>query len=407
MTVAQRIRPRRAGNLSEAAAPPARPRLFLLDPVCVLPFGHNVPSLNYYRTYLAGRFDVVGPFVCRHLPDTVRDAAAFVRHFGFYYHDFIRIDAARDAAAAGALAEQARRDVAALFAAHDLGAGDRVLVPSADYHLVRALLDVLRRRPAAQRPRVFLRFIGVMEGASRDVADPFDDLLDRMRCAIADGLPISLAAETPAYADLLSVRIGRPVALVPYPLIGEQLPLPPPRPLRIYSAGSGRFDKGFMDLLAIARSVACSPLAGQVEFAVQLLPDAELRNVQSYASQLYACPGVTLLPAILTGAEIVAQYRQSHAVIMPYDADIYRLRGSAILMEALAYGRHVFTGDGTAFAAQVRYYGNGAVCRTTEEYVAAIAQLAAAPVQELAVRLGQARARFSIDTDAAYRNWIT
>ncbi len=397
---------------AEPHAATTKPRLFLLDPVCVLPFGHNVPSLNYYHRYLSARFNVVGPFVCRHLPDGVEDTARFERHFEFYYRDFIRIAARETPLPQGhghsddPLLQSARRDVAALLRDHAIGAEDRLFVPSADYYLVRALIDELLLRAPASRPRLYLRFIGVMEGASRGVAQPFEELLSGLRGAIAGGLPISLAAETPAYADLLSVRIGRPVAMVPYPLIGAQMPLPADPVLRIYSAGSARFDKGYLDLLSIARAVALSPLGPRVAFAIQLLPDAELQNVQAYTSQLYACPGVTLLPAILTGADILDQYRRCHAVIMPYDTDIYRLRGSAILMEAIAYGRSILTGDGTAFAAQVRYYGNGAVCGAQADYLTAIERLLAASRAEMELRLAQARSRFAIDTDAAYLNWI-
>ncbi len=421
MSIALRTRTRRgritgaddAAVADDVSFPAAvRPRLFLLDPVCVLPFGHNVPSLNYYRRYLSARFDVVSPFVCRHLPEQVEDAAEFRRHFEFYYRDFIRIAAPETPLPEGPghssdrLLQCARRDVATLLAEHGVGGEDRVFVPSADYYLVRALIDELLLRAPVNRPRLFLRFIGVMEGASRSVAAPFEELLSGLRGAIAGGLPISLAAETPSYADLLSVRTGRPVATVPYPLIGEQMKLPADPVLRIYSAGSARFDKGYLDLLDIARAVACAPFAERVAFTIQMLPDADLRSVQTYTSQLYACPGVTLLPAILTGAEIQHEYRRSHAVIMPYDAGIYRMRGSAILMEAIAYGRSVLTGDGTAFAPQVRHYGNGAVCRSPAEYLAAIEALLAMPAAEAELRLAQARARFAIDTDAAYQNWI-
>lgn len=424
MNVALRTRARRGrfgpatpGQASVAddaafATPVGKPRLFLLDPVCVLPFGHNVPSLNYYRHYLSARFNVVGPFVCRHLPEQVQGTWDFQRHFEFYYHDFMRIAAPETPLPEGLghsadrLLQSARRDVAALLAHHGVDTNDRIFVPSADYYLVRALIDELLLRAPEQRPHLYLRFIGVMEGASRSVPQPFEELLSGLRGAIAGGLPISLAAETPSYADLLSVRTGRPVATVPYPLIGEQVPLPAGPTLRIYSAGSARFDKGYLDLLTIAKAVALSPLGPRVSFAIQILPDAELQAVQTYTSQLYACPGVTLLPAILTADEVLEQYRRCHAVIMPYDVEVYRMRGSAILMEAIAYGRSVLTGGGTAFAPQVQYYGNGAVCHDTGAYLAAIEGLLAAAPAETELRLAQARSRFAIDTDAAYQSWI-
>ncbi len=73
---------------------------------------------------------------------------------------------------------------------------------------------------------------------------------------------------------------------------------------------------------------------------------------------------------------MVKQFSRSCAVLLPYARDIYALRGSAAMMEAVCWGRPIITLSGTAFAEQVSWYRLGVVVNSPSDMAAEVLRLA-------------------------------
>jgi glycosyltransferase involved in cell wall biosynthesis len=393
-------------------------RLFVCDPACVQPFGHNVVALKYFRDFFMEDFSEVRSLCCRLLPDEFVRRYGFVGFYDFYYQPYFpAVDADlgplatgpdfKDLAFPDRVEMAATADAERLLQDFSIGPDDSILFPHLDFYGVVGLMNALAARRAEMWPQVFLRFIGVMENATATYREPLLELCSRIAAALDAGLRISVSAETPRYADRISELLGRPVSVTGYPEMAEQLPLPAEGPFVFYSPGSARHDKGFGALRELYAAIRRRDEAASVRLITQMLPDHEQAQNLPITSQLYATPGVELLPSQITEAQMISTYRRSHAVLLPYDAETYRLRGSAVLMEAAFYGRPAVALEGTAFADQIRYYGLGVVAPDIAGMAEAALSLAATPRDRLEHRARQARHRYVTDNAASFRQWLS
>ncbi len=390
-------------------------RMFICDPVCVLPFGHNAPAMSYFRSFFRPDFERIECCVGRPF-----DAVAAAEHdfrpcFSYLYEEVMPLEAsgyteppqAAGAWPSDAASSTAKADYLDVIARDQLGPDDLFFLPSADFHSVHGLIAAIRTIAPRQSPRILLRLIGVMENAGHVVVEPLQHLCAAIESARRDGYSILVAAETPAYAShLAGVMNDVAVAMLPYPLLGDMLPPPSSDRFVVASAGSARFDKGYLDLAPIIRDVRRRCDGIDIQFRIQSLTDRHVIHQQSYTNQLYALPGVELLPAILSASEMRSLYEGCHAVLLPYDHGVYRLRGSAVLMEAIAYGRYAIGRADLGFSSQIQYYQNGAVCDTLEQFASAIIEVARRPAALLRRQLALARDRYRADTAGAYRAWM-
>jgi hypothetical protein len=67
-----------------------------------------------------------------------------------------------------------------------------------------------------------------------------------------------------------------------------------------------------------------------------------------------------------------ALYQSSHFLIMPYDSEIYRFRGSAVFMEGIAKGRPFAISAGTGFHPLVTELESAYNCTHDADFCAAI-----------------------------------
>jgi glycosyltransferase involved in cell wall biosynthesis len=389
--------------------------MFICDPVCVLPFGHNAPAMTYFRAFFEPAFDRIECCVGQGYRPKAASEQGFRPCFRYLYGDVMPLEtdtpepALDDLGGAwpnDAASRAATADYAALMTDAAMGPADLLFLPSADFHSVHGLLTALRRMPPEASPRVLLRLIGVMENAGHVVVEPLRHVVAAVVAAREAGHRVLLAAETPAYASHLASTFDLDVAMLPYPLLGDILPPPEGDRFVVASVGSARFDKGYLDLLPIIQEVRRRDDGIPVEFRIQVLPDSQIGHQQTYTNQLYAMPGVRLLPAVLDADEMRDLYAGCHAVLLPYEHGIYQLRGSAVLMEAIGHARYAIGRDRLGFSSQIQYYRNGAVCGSVAEFASAIQEAASRPAAMLRRQLALARERYRDDTAAAYRMWM-
>lgn len=391
-------------------------RLFVCDPACVQPFGHNVTALRYFRDSFQDEYQSAFAVCCNLLPKHVAVREDFTSFFRFYYHRYfpavidLQDEDARDDVGSLQHIDRmefvASEDAERLLATFEIGPDDHILFPHLDFYGVAGMLNALDKRQPDLRPKLFLRFIGVMENATPTYRSPLDELLARITLSLERGQIIRFGAETPRYADLLASKLGALVTVTGYPDTSEQMQMDVDGPFVFYCPGSARHDKGFADLLSIFKAVRNVDPDLSIRFITQILPDLDLAHQLWSTSQLYALPGVELQPSSITAEEMIATYRRSHAVLLPYATDVYELRGSAVLMEAASYGRPAITFEGTAFAELVRYYNLGHVVPDRGAMVEAILRLAETDRTKLQRAAMQGRHRFHCDNVSSYRSWL-
>lgn len=388
-------------------------RIFVCDPVCAQPFGHNVPSLRYFKNALETKYENVIAACSTSLPADLAKSNNFSAIFDFYYQDYFknipRIPTGRTPLPGWFLDEAERlatTDALAMLRDYDIGADDTVFHPHLDFYGAIGLLNALKEWPREKHPQLLLRFIGVMENASHSYRDPLAELLRRIRVAKAAGVRMEFSAETPRYADMLALELDALVTVTAYPEMSQPIPMRENGPFVFYCAGSARHDKGFMLLPEIFREVRRRDPGLQIQFITQLLPDRELQQHFNAARALYAIPGVELQESAISSEEMIATYRRSHAVLLPYDVVTYRYRGSAVLMEAAFHGRPAITFSGSAFSDIAHHYNLGVVVEDQKAMVEAIIEMAQTPRKTLVSRAAQARHRFHLDNSAAFKTWL-
>lgn len=356
----------------------SKPRLFLIDPMCVLDYGHNPQSLLYFGRYFTNRGFDVQALVCRVFPLSKGEYARFKRSTSYYYSAFIPLKGSKPEALRNThvdagpdlgdpLETLAVQDMKAILRDEAITADDYIFYPSVDYYGVCGLLRVLKGL-GKRAPQVHLRYIGVMENGTHYRTDR----LKYMRLLIEQsglGDRLTISAESPVYALELTKALQRPVGYTLYPLEPNVSPLPKSEPFVVFSAGAGREDKGFSRMFPIARLYRKLHPDEDVRFMIQNVPPTVEQQHEAYVSQLYAAPNVEVIPSALSDEEMAVAYRRSHFLIMPYDYEVYRYRGSAVFMEGISQARPFAISAGTGFHPLVEGLPTAFNCATDRDFV--------------------------------------
>lgn len=414
-----------------------RKRIFIVDHMCVLPYGHNQGSVALFRRALASDFAESYALVPEVLPIGAAQEKGFTRCLSYPYHAFyyrrfelllarciksktlrarvqLWLRRAEKVLLTG-LASLLRFDVVlwnternwrAQFKTYNIGSDDLIFFPSTDYYGAAACLDWIVKGKVDTSPRVHLRMICVMENASLSSSSACDLLLEKVRIAIAEGVDVSVSAETPAYVSYLARKLGEDVSYFPQPLSGDAMPMPSSSPIIAASIGSGRGDKGYFLLADIVRKTAIRS-KGRISFEIQSVPPQDHGYRPDYEITLAKIQDVHILPAIMADRELLDLYRRSYVAVLPYDPKTYEHRGSAIFQEAIAFTRPVVCLVGAAFADLIERYKNGYACRDVEDIAAAIVDCTSIPPSEWDRRLTIARSLYEADVKAAIKQVLT
>ena len=198
-------------------------------------------------------------------------------------------------------------------------------------------------------------------------------------------------AELEAHADVLRIKLQSDVAVQSTPVRIAQLAPRQSEDFTVAVLGAGRWDKAFDLLPAIVN--ATHALDAGIRFIIQApAPNAGL---DAPLNALRAMAGVMLLPSVLSDEAYEATLRDSALVLLAYDKERYRARGSGVLMDALIGGRPIVATEGTALASAIAS-GAGGAGRDPESFAAAIAGLRANYSTHLAAAAAEAARRLDV-----------
>jgi hypothetical protein len=386
-------------------------RLFVIDPVCAMEYGHTLNALAYFADMASGYCGQVYKVASYHLPAGL--GQDIERYFDFQYDWALKIKRSQDMVRPGPRATDGEGisslEYYRFLEDHAITADDTLMFPGIDFYSIVGVLNALRGLPRERVPRLMIRFIGVLEQGARHLAaaDALAFVTERLREAIAAQTPMALCAETPKYARRLSLLLDTEVLTVPYFAPGcDPLPMPSNGPTTFLLGGSARADKGFLRLGTIIQRANQLVDPRKMHFIVQGPPDELYVAHSRYVASLHAQPNVTLLASTLPYSEIVASFRRSHVALMPYDPGTYEWRGSAMLMEAIMFNRQVICQAGTAFAEQARTYGAGEVCGTDADFSDAIGALSERDPGTIAAFATIARKQYLTEVKQSCSAWF-
>lgn len=386
-------------------------RLLIIDPVCVFSYGHNVAAMENFKRFVGKYYDEVACFGCARLPDAIAAQYGIEPTFEYYYNDAMPLPRSdTDKTILRTHAQKviaAKQDLSRLLKRLKVNSADTLCYPSVDFYSLMALAEAVEELREAGNPKILIRLIGVMETASSaQYAKPLNVALALIGRLCEAGISVRLAAETPRYAEYLATQLNRPVAVAANIELREQVPLPQCEYFTVICPGSARYDKGFLHLVELFSQVRQRDPEMRIRFRTQVLPDRDLKHQIDYLIQLYAIPGVNILPSQLPAEKLVSMYEDADLVLLPYAHDVYKFRGSAVLIEAMLSGRHCLALDGPAFVDQIRYFGGGTVCSSIADMAEKIIACSKESSNKRYARAHQARDRFVRDLVASYRDWV-
>lgn len=384
-------------------------RLFLLDHCCVHKyFGHHASSLHLFKAYFNAYFRDIITLVPETYDDLTegfeRDLICPYPRISFFSSNQIKAEkkgvarrlrtswAKRSARREGidGMRKRMLQNVAALDRKYGFTRNDLLLFPNGEPFGVIAFCNYFSDRPAQQRPRLHFRMIAVQDAEAVPHDDPIAVVAGHVAQAKQMGTDVQMSCETPKYLDELQ-SVLPDAFLMPYPFNAWCHP-ETKTSNAIGCIGQGRWDKGYFRIATIAEKVAQTH--PNAEWIVQSMRETDGRYSIEYQQKLSAMANIRIAPGFLSNHAIDALYAKARFSVLPYHEETYRLRGSAVLQEALAHGQLCIAPSGTGISSAVAFFGNGLVARSDEEFAAAVGTLLDMPRQDYMDRVKQAQSRY-------------
>lgn len=409
-------------------------RLFIVDHMCVLPYGHNLGSVRLFSTLFQERGWKTICLVSRNLSGFVDQSYGVEKELFFPYGGHFDIKersgffSIRFPALMSLINKVIRRisfiiistfqkvdpvrrnvliDWERIFQKYSINKNDIIFFPSADYYGCLALLDHLSKIPSIKRPKIHMRMIGVMEYANYSMMKGKFSFFFELKKFLSEGINIKLSAETPTYSRFINKILNIPVPYMPYPLIHSIDPLRWECPKIITSPGQGRVDKGFFKIYSIIKEIFHKGHGKEFCFDIQDMRSSDLDFNRAYQQLLQKIPCLTLRKDILEYDEINSMYRESDILLLPYDLKTYEMRGSAVYQEGIAFGRPVVSTRGTGIAELIDRYQNGLLADNEHEFAQRIIELSEKSKAEIQEITKKARELYLLDVEKGLLDIMT
>ncbi len=246
-----------------------------------------------------------------------------------------------------------------------IGPQDRILLHTADGESLPAVARIVKETPLNALPIFHMATpydpLGVMP--KRHGMEGFEETLEHLKDTGALGRNLFLYAENAYLAEHLSQIWPAIVRPLPIPAsaplanavgdartrLCEKLDLQPDSFL-VVSLGSARLEKGFQHIPDIVeqtfqRAPVATPAKGEISFILHASPQIVGRDpkITEAINRLQARPEgqAHLLLEPLSDDDYQDLLLASDVVLLPYGEHEYRVRGSAVVTEALAAGKTI------------------------------------------------------------------
>lgn len=264
-----------------------------------------------------------------------------------------------------------------------------IVAPGVSQNQLIGLVRALRALPDHRRPRVICQLMFAPDWTPWGRKARLGPKLYRRAFALARpliGRDLFFTAENAAIADLYRTQYGVEAHILPVPF-GEMPRFRPTRQRPLFGFfGYSKCDKGFHLLPeAIALCAAENP---QIDFIAQIQHGGWEPETIEADTALRGLAGVKLIEGVLDEDDFAAETAKVDAMLLPYDPQLFGLRGSGLFTQSVAAGRPVVASAGT-FAAEAIKNGEA----EGEVFAPYDAAALAGAILRLAARLPQSRER--------------
>jgi glycosyltransferase involved in cell wall biosynthesis len=251
---------------------------------------------------------------------------------------------------------------------------DLLILPCCDQVLALALARHLRRPRLAPAPHVILWLLyaphykkPIDDPDVADLQDEYREAFAALRAAIGDDEKITVYCETPAMAQAYRDVVGLEIDVAPgsnlisaddaIGAIGERDHYRPPT---VVCIGFANEPKGYCLLPDAVESIL------QARHDVRFLIHGVVQgsdagtNAALFDALPKIGPRVTVSSEVLTHQAYLSWFRQADLVLLPYDREVYKTRGSGVFNEARSLGIPVVAPRGCDFAQPAFEEGWGA-----------------------------------------------
>jgi len=267
------------------------------------------------------------------------------------------------------LVQTTRKKLREVFKQRQVSSADHLFVPTLDWILLRAI-QLLSKEDSLQNRFPVLHILVMYEKANWMTGGyPYRRLLRLLEKFNSSAY---FYTETERHAKRLSADLGLKALSFPFPSLPDNVlhQRPESSSIRICALGGGRRDKGFNLLPDIVSQ--CNQgiqKTSTVEFVIQN-PRAQ-DMLDDALAELERMHNVILLDNQLDKEKYERYLSTCDVMIFPYDRDVYYLRGSGIVNEAVASGKPIVCTRDTSLVEQITN-SNGLSATSAEEFAYSI-----------------------------------
>jgi glycosyltransferase involved in cell wall biosynthesis len=352
---------------------------YILDPVCIQVFGHNLTAMRRYGMFLnetkKGKiFLLVSKHLNREFFGAVCPDIKIDSFFSHYYPDFIPIEGERkfldeNKDSSSLIFDLAIQDFYKFINKYQPTENDTVFYPSIDYYSLYSLIRYVENNSSVCLPNFVIRFIGVMEYDHYKCGTSLEDLLKKLACLMQNKIVrVKISAESESMAKFIGKYIDYKIVITPTLVNNQMLEYPENDLFTMVFPGAGRRDKGFDRIESILDNFERISGSQSYRAIIQMLSPNELKYFSSSALNLVKNSRVVLLPCSLDDVEIVELFRLADLIVAPYDKNIYKYRSSAIMAESAIFGRPIVASDRCGFSVQVERYNLGLLAEDNQDF---------------------------------------
>lgn len=321
-------------------------KIHLIDPTCILKYGHNMPALlRYNKICLENGYESFIHVCQDHLDKSLTNLNMDLEHCYGFGGVVIPEDPV----------EASMRNVEKFI--DDSNEKKVLFFINIDYFSILAL-DRLTEKIKHSNINLIVRLIGVMEN---DIGGSVDDqkfipYLKKLKFNL--GSRLKIGTETLAYSEFITNSIGYEVEYMPFPLMDFTKPTKKESTTNLTFGflGAPREDKGYPFIPSIINNLYSQD--ANTKFIIQGEEGSDC--IWDSISEKYRS-NIQYFKSPLEHSLIFQLLRQCSVLILPYDEVVYKKRGSAMLFEAIEVGVPSITIGKPAFSKEIEIYGLGIV----------------------------------------------
>lgn len=274
-------------------------------------------------------------------------------------------------------------------------------IPVTAETIIRNAADIQRIAGATSRVKLRIRFSS--QGQERRALHPsYFGLQLRRWSDRAGAVDLKFGVEVESMAQRYSEIAGIPISWVPWPKevtgCGTSIAKSTSNKIHIYIYAS-RPEQGSHRSQDIVRNLRAA-LGSSARYTVQIGKKGRLRS-PVMVNELRKSPDVLLSDSGLPPDQLHAQFADASVIILPYEVDRYRGRGSALMWGALDHGIPLIAPAGTGFGDDIARHEIGFSYHRRKEIPALVGRVLAEKA-----RLKEAIARYQVHRIAAVRDYF-